>query len=323
MINIPDKNFILKAYHNIKNYIHRTPILTSDYFTKFVGAKNVYFKCENVQKTGSFKIRGAINAVIMNLDKDPTLSKRGFITHSSGNHAGALAYAGQILGIPITVVMPNNSQRVKIDAVRSYGAEIVFCEPDQASREETTAKIIKEKDMQLIHPYDDYLVIAGQSTVVYEILYDIDEIDYVVCPVGGGGLLAGCLLGAQHFSKGNVKVIAGEPELAKDAYLSFKSNKLEKAFPPITIADGLRTGLGVKNFEIMQTNLEDIILVEEEEIIKAMMKIFERMKLVVEPSAATALAAVLKEKDRFKNKNVAIILSGGNVDLQNLPFKNI
>ena len=323
MNTIPDKNFILKAYHNIKNYIHRTPILTSDYFTKLVGAKNIYFKCENVQKTGSFKFRGAINAVSMHLDNDPTLSKRGFITHSSGNHAGALASVGKILGVPTIVVMPNNSQRVKIEAVKSYGAEIIFCEPDLTSREKTTAKIIEERDMKLIHPYDDYLTIAGQSTVMYEILYDIDDIDYVIAPVGGGGLLCGCLLGAKYFGKSDLKVIAAEPELAKDAYLSFKNKTLYKPFPPLTVADGLRTGLGVRNFEIMLKFLDDIILVDEDEIIKSMLKVFERMKLVIEPSSATAVAAVLKEKERFKNKNVAIILSGGNVDLQDLPFKNI
>ena len=320
---IPDKNFILKVYHNIKNYIHRTPVLTSDYFTKFIGAKNVYFKCENVQKTGSFKIRGAINAVSMHLDDDPTLSKRGFITHSSGNHAGALAYAGKILGIPITVVMPKDSKKAKIDAVKSYGGEIIYCEPDLASRESTTNRIIKEREMKLIHPYDDYLIIAGQSTVIYELLYDIDDIDYVVSPVGGGGLLSGSLLSSQYFAKGKLKVIAGEPELAKDAFLSFKNNRLFKPLPPITVADGLRTGLGERNFDIVQKYLHDIILVEEDEIIKAMFKIFERMKLVVEPSSATAVAAVIKEKERFKDKNVAIILSGGNVDLQDLPFKNI
>lgn len=323
MNKVPDKNFILKAYNNIKDYIHRTPILTSDYFTKLIGAKNVYFKCENFQKTGSFKIRGAINAVSMHLDNNPNLSKLGFITHSSGNHAGALAYAGKILGIPITVVMPNNSQRAKIEAVKTYGGEIIFCEPDQASREKTTMKIIEETDRKLVHPYDDYMIIAGQATVLYEILQDIDDIDYVICPVGGGGLLSGSLLGAHYFSKKQFKIIAGEPELAKDAYLSFKSQKLFKALPPLTVADGLRTGVGVKNFEIIKKYLDDIILVEEEEIIKSMFKVFERMKLVVEPSSATAVAATLKEKERFKNKNVVIILSGGNVDLKDLPFNYI
>lgn len=319
MQSIPDKNTILKTYHIIKNYIHRTPVLTSDYFSKIIGAKNVYFKCENVQKTGSFKIRGAMSAVSLHLDQDPSLSKRGFITHSSGNHAGAMAYAGQILGVPITLVMPNNSVRLKVEAVKSYGGEIVFCEPNQASREETTHKIIQEKNINLIHPYDDYLIIAGQATVVYELLNDVNDLDYVIVPVGGGGLLSGTLLGAKYFAN-NLKVIAAEPELAKDAYLSLKSKKIFQPLPPLTIADGLRTGLGKKNFEIIMRYLNDIILVEEDEIIKSMFKVFERMKLVIEPSSATALAAAIKNKERFKNKNVGIIITGGNVDLQNLPF---
>lgn len=316
---IPDKNLILKFYHNIKNYIHRTPVLTSEYFTKLIGAKAVYFKCENVQKTGSFKVRGAVNALSFHLDEDPTLAKYGFVTHSSGNHAGALAYAGKILGTPITVVMPNNSLKSKIEAAKNYDAEVFFCDPDQESREKTTQKIVDEKKMKLVHPYDDYLIIGGQATLLYEVLYDFDDVDYVVAPIGGGGLISGCILSAKYFSK-KAKVIGAEPVLAKDAYLSLKTKKLTRALPPLTVADGLRTGLGVKNFDLMQKYLQDIILVEEDEILKAMLKTFERMKLVVEPSAAVSLAAVIKEKEIFKNKNVLIVFSGGNVDLLRLPF---
>ena len=323
MQKLPDATALYNIYHSIKHFIHKTPLITSDTFARLTETKNLYFKCENFQKTGSFKLRGAIYAlqtyITQNMRMNQTLDNLEIITHSSGNHASALSYAGKLFGVKIRVVMPSNGPRAKQDAVRTYGGEITLCEPTQKARELTTELLMSRRPMQLVHSSDNYLIIGGQSTVAYEVFKEIGDLDYILTPLGGGGLLAGTCLSAVNFSP-RTKVIGVEPSLANDAYLSFKSGKIHPPLPSLTIADGLRVGVGVRNFEIMKKHLDDIITVDEEEIMRAMYLIWERMKIVVEPSSATTLAALLKHRRMFRNKNVALVLSGGNVDLKNLPF---
>ena len=323
MHKIPDATSIYNIYSSIKHLIHKTPLITSDTFSHLTETKNLYFKCENFQKTGSFKLRGAIYAlqayIARTMRMNNTLDNLEIITHSSGNHASALSYAGKLFGVKIRVVMPSNGPTAKQEAVRAYGGEITLCEPTQRAREQTTELLMAKKPMQLIHSSDNYLIIGGQTTVAYEVFKEIGDLDYIITPLGGGGLLAGTCLSAAYFSP-RTKVIGVEPSLAMDAYISMKTGMIYPPLPPLTIADGLRIGVGVRNFEIMKKHLHDIITVDDEEIMRAMFLIWERMKIVVEPSSATTLAALLKNRRMFKNKNVALVLSGGNVDLRNLPF---
>ena len=318
-----DATTLYNIYRSIKHFIHKTPLITCDTFSQITETKNLYFKCENFQKTGSFKLRGAVYAlqtyIHRTLRMNQTIDNLEVITHSSGNHASALSYAGNLFGVKIRVVMPSNGPTAKREAVRTYGGEITLCEPTQKSRELTTELLMARKPMQLVHSSDNYLIIGGQSTVAYEVFKEIGDLDYILTPLGGGGLLAGTCLSAVNFSP-KTKVIGVEPSLANDAYLSFKSGAIHPPLPPLTIADGLRIGVGVRNFEIMQKHLHDIMTVEEEEIMRATFLIWERMKIVVEPSSATTLAALIKYRRMFRNKNVALVLSGGNVDLRNLPF---
>ena len=315
------KEAVELAAKTIEPYIHRTPVLTSKSINELTGI-DFYFKCENFQKIGAFKIRGGMNAT---LSLSPAQLKNGIATHSSGNHAQALAYAAKTLGIKAYIVMPKSSPQVKVDAVRGYGAEVIICESNQAAREAALEKIVAETGAEFIHPYDDYRVITGQATCVKELIEEVPDLEIVITPVGGGGLLSGTCLGAQFFKPG-LKVYGGEPEGAADAVLSIQSGKVEKAPFINTIADGLLTTLSEQTLGIIKEHVTDILLVSEEEIIAALRLIYERMKIIVEPSCVVPFAAAMRNAHLFKGKKVGIILTGGNVDLTKFgtwfPAKN-
>jgi threonine dehydratase len=304
------KATIEAAAIRIAPYIHNTPIMTCKSINELYGL-DLYFKCENFQKIGAFKIRGGMNASLQ-LTKEQL--DKGVATHSSGNHAQALAFAAKMLGIKAYIVMPESSPQVKVNAVKGYGAEVTICASNQAARESTLEAIVERTGATFIHPYDNDEVITGQGTCVKEIINAIPNIEIVVTPVGGGGLLSGTCLGA-HFFKPGLKVYAGEPEGAADAVLSIQSGKVEKAPFVNTIADGLMTTLSDRTLEIIKAHVADIILVSEDEIKAALRLVYERMKIMIEPSCAVPLAAVLKNAHLFKGKKVGIILTGGNVDL--------
>jgi threonine dehydratase len=312
----PTLQDIIEAHERIKPHIHRTPILTSKSINEKAGCK-IYFKCENMQKVGAFKARGGINAI---LSIDKTKLSKGVATHSSGNHAQAVALAAKISGAKAYIVMPNNAPIVKKNAVIGYGAEVIECEPNLPARESTLKTIIDKTGAELIHPYNDYRIICGQATAAKELIEDVGEsLDYILTPVGGGGLLSGSSLSAKYLST-NTKVIGCEPEGADDAYRSFKTGVLTPQTAPNTIADGLLTSLGEKNFEIIKENVADIMVVSDKEILAAMRLVWERMKIIIEPSGAVPLATLLRNKEYFKGKKVGIIISGGNVDLEKVRF---
>lgn len=311
----PSLAAIEAAHKRIQPFIHRTPIMTSSAINEIAGCE-VVFKCENFQKVGAFKARGAANAV-MKL-KEAQKSK-GVATHSSGNHAAALARAATVAGIPSYIVMPSNAPEIKKKAVKGYGGIIIECEPTLKARETTLEETVKKTGATFIPPYDNMDVIEGQATCALELIEDQEDLDVILAPVGGGGLLGGTSLAAQYLSPG-IEIIGTEPQGADDAFQSFYANKLIPQTSPNTIADGLRTSLGAWNFKLIQTYVSDILLVSDSQIIDAMRLIYERMKIVVEPSCAVPLAALLANQDRFRGKKVGIILSGGNVDLERLPF---
>ncbi len=310
-----NKETLIQVHERVKPYVHRTPVLTSELLNNMCGCK-VYFKCENFQKMGAFKMRGATNA-ILNLTKKQR--EKGVVTHSSGNFAQALSLAANKIGVKAFIVMPKNAPQVKKNAVMDYEGNIIECDSNPIAREETAEKIRIEKQATFIHPSNDDQVIYGQGTAAMELLEDQPQLDYILTPVGGGGLIAGTALVAKYFSE-RCEVIGAEPKNVDDAYRSLQNGKIEFNDNTNTIADGLRTNLGDRNFPIIKENIKKIIRVEEEEIIQAMKLIWERLKIVVEPSSAVPFAALLKEKIDFKNKNIGIIISGGNVDLKNLPF---
>lgn len=310
-----NKEILQEVHERIKPYIHRTPVLTSELLNEMVCAK-VYFKCENFQKMGAFKMRGATNAILSLSEEGRS---KGVVTHSSGNFAQALSLAAKKTGVEAYIVMPKNAPQVKKDAVKTYLGNIIECDSTPIAREEMAEKIQKETGATFIHPSNDDKVIYGQGTAAIELFEDHPDLDYVFSPVGGGGLIAGTALAATYFSK-HCKVIGGEPKNADDAYRSLLSGNIEFNEQVNTIADGLRTFLGDRNFPIIKKHVEKIIRVEENEIIQAMKLIWERMKIIVEPSSAVAFAALLKNKSEYKNKNIGIIISGGNVDVGNLPF---
>ena len=310
-----NKEFLIKVHNRVKPFIHKTPVLTSQLINEMVGA-NVYFKCENFQKMGAFKMRGATNAILSLTEEE---RNKGVVTHSSGNFAQALSLAANKTGVNAYIVMPKNAPLVKKNAVKGYKGHIIESESTPMAREEMAEKVKLEKEATFIHPSNDNSVIYGQGTAAIELLEKQPQLDYILTPVGGGGLIAGTALAAKYFSE-KCKVIGGEPKNADDAFRSKKSGKIEYNESVDTIADGLRTHLGDKNFSIIKEDVESIILVEEEEIIDAMKLVWERMKIIIEPSSAVAFAALLKEKEQFKNKEVGIIISGGNVDVTNLPF---
>jgi threonine dehydratase len=312
---IPDLNTIRNAADRIRPYIHKTPVLTSQAINELLGSK-IFFKCENFQKAGAFKSRGACNAVF---SLNPDQFKKGVCTHSSGNHAQALARAAMLRGTDAYIVMPETSPSVKVAGVRGYGGQITFCKPTLQAREETIAIVKAETGAKEIHPYNDYRIIAGQASCALEILNEIDAPDIVMAPVGGGGLLSGTALVTKYLSQ-NTMVIAAEPERADDAYQSFYSGSFVPSNNPDTIADGLLTSLGDKTFPIIQKYVDGIVTVSEEGIINAMRLVWERMKIIIEPSSAVPLAAILEKKLDVESKKVAIILSGGNIDLDKLPW---
>ncbi|HIG30508.1 MAG TPA: pyridoxal-phosphate dependent enzyme [Verrucomicrobiales bacterium] len=307
---------IQDAYERISTIVHWTPVLRNRNLNRLLG-KDLYFKCENFQKCGAFKFRGATN-VVMNLS-DEELS-RGVATHSSGNHAGALAAIAEIRDIRATVVMPENASRVKVNAVREYGAEIRFCASNTLARETCLEGVLKETGAVFVPPYNDYRIIAGQATVMLEFIEQVGGLDTVVAPVGGGGLLSGTAR-ACAFQSPETSVIGAEPKGADDAMRSFTAKRLIPMVSPVTIADGLLTSLGEKTFPIILSQVDGIITVKEDSIIHAMRLVWERLKIIVEPSAAVPLAAILENPQSVPGSKVGIILSGGNVDLNHLPWK--
>lgn len=306
---------ILAAEVRISEYAHRTPVLSSKQVNAKTGGE-IFFKCENFQKVGAFKFRGATNAVFSLSDEE---AKKGVATHSSGNHAQALALAAKLRGIPAFVVMPENAPKVKVQAVINYDAEITFCESTMEARETVLEKVVKKTGANFIHPYNDYRIIAGQGTAALELLKDYPDLDVIIAPVGGGGLLSGTALAAKS-TKPDIKVIGTEPKAADDAYRSFHSGKLIPVQQPDTIADGLRTSLGKLPFSLILTHVDDIVTVSEESIAEAMRYVWERLNMIIEASSAVPLAAVFDGKIEVKGKKAGIILSGGNVDLDNLPW---
>ena len=306
---------IRAAHHRIRQYIHRTPIATSERLNNAGGA-SLFFKSENFQKVGAFKARGATNAVFVLNDET---ARRGVATHSSGNHGAAVARAAKLRGIPAHIVMPSNSAKVKIRAVEGYSAQVVFCEPTEESREIKCAEMINKTGAMLIHSFENEHVIAGQGTAAMELLEDITDLDVIMCPVGGGGLLSGTAIAAKSM-RPQIKVIAVEPENADDAAQSFRAGRRLVTEKKFTIADGLRTNIGEPNFAIVQQYVDDIVTVSEEAIVLAMRTIWETMKIVVEPSAAVPYAAIAERISDVERKRVGIILTGGNVDLDALPW---
>mgnify|MGYP006282767517 CR=1 FL=1 len=312
---IPQYSDIIEAHRRIQHQINRTPVFTSSILNEMLGAE-LFFKCENFQKTGSFKFRGASNAV---LQLDDSQAQNGVGTHSSGNHAAALSLAAKMQGLDAYIVMPKNANPTKIKAVEHYQAHITYCESTLDSREETFKEIERLTKAQFVHPSSDYDVICGQGTATLELLEEHPDLDAVIAPVGGGGLMSGTAIAAKGHNK-DIRIYGAEPEMADDAYRSFKQGFLIPVDRPNTIADGLLTSLSPLTFKIIKEHLYDMITTREETIVLAMKHIWERMKLVAEPSAAVGLAAIMDNRFVFKSKKIGVILSGGNVDLTNLPF---
>ena len=308
---------IQQAARRIRPYIHRTPVLTNQSLNEKVGAQ-VYLKCENMQKVGAFKFRGASNAVWSLNDEAAT---RGVCTHSSGNHAQALALAARMRGIPAYIVMPNNAPTVKKDAVAGYGGEISFCAPTLEAREAALRRVYEATGANVVHPYNDERVIAGQGTAAMELLEDVPDLDVIIAPVGGGGLLSGISIAATEIRPG-IRVIAGEPEMADDAYRSMLAGEIIPSVNPKTIADGLLTSLGTLTYPIIHERVEQIVTVSEQGIIEAMKFIWERAKMVIEPSAAVAVGILWEKKIELSGLKIGVILSGGNVDLARLPWQS-
>jgi len=311
----PNFEAIRAAHRRIAPHIHRTPVVTSASLDEIGGAR-LFFKCENLQKTGSFKIRGATNAIFSLTDEE---ALHGVVAPSSGNHAAAMALAARWRGIPAYIVMPSNSSAAKMRAVESYGGKITLCEPNMASRENTCAEVMRKTGAHLVHPYDDARVIAGQGTAALELLEEIGDLDVVITPASGGGLLSGTAIAAKGMRPG-IRLVGGEPRNADDAYRSLASGKIQAAASTETMADGLRATLSPLTFSILRSLVDEISLVSEDEIVSSMLLLWERTKLVVEPSGAVAAAPALNRKIRAEGKKIGIILSGGNLDLRKLPF---
>jgi len=304
-----------EAADRIRPHAHRTPVLTSSYLDERVGAE-LFFKCENFQRIGAFKFRGATNAVF---SLAPEELERGVVAHSSGNHAQALALAARLRGTQATIVMPTTASAVKMAAVRGYGAEVILCQPTVEDREQETDRILRETGGTLIHPYNDRRIIAGQATSAMELLEQVEGLGLILAPVGGGGLLSGTTLAAHHFSP-STRVVGVEPAAADDAYRSLAAGEILPSIEPRTIADGLLTSLGDLTFEVISQFTDSIVTVTEEAIVEAMRTVWERMKIIIEPSAAVPVAALLEGKLDPSGQRVGVILSGGNVDLDRLPW---
>ena len=312
---IPTLTDMFEAHRRIKPHIHRTPVLTSTFIDSLVGA-NLFIKCENLQKAGAFTARGASNAVFGLSDEQ---AARGVATHSSGNHGTCLSYAAGRRGIPCTVVMPRTAPQAKKDAVRGYGGKVVECEPSTTSREAVFAEVVAETGAEFVHPYNDSRVIAGQATCSKELIEQVDDLDAVIAPIGGGGMVSGTCLTLSSLAR-NVKIYAAEPEQADDAYRSFKAGHIIADDAPNTVADGLKVPLKELTWHFVKRDVSDILTASEAEIIDAMKLIWKRMKIVMEPSSAVPLATILKNKQLCAGKRVGVIITGGNVDLDTLPW---
>jgi threonine dehydratase len=311
----PTKNDIEKAYATVSEYAHKTPMLTSQSVNKILGC-DAYFKCENFQKVGAFKFRGASNAVF-NLPSE--LANKGVCTHSSGNHAAALALAASLRGIPAYIVMPSNAPVIKRKAVEGYGAKIYTCEPSQEAREKELERVKSETGATFIHPYENFDVICGQGTASLELLQEVPNLQTIIAPVGGGGLFSGTLIYSKETNPA-IEVYAGEPLNADDAFRSLRDGVLHPSVNPNTIADGLRTSLCPLTLSIIQKYADGILTVTEDAIVEAMRVIWERMKIIIEPSSAVPVAAIMLNRKVFEGKKVGVIISGGNVDVEKLPF---
>jgi threonine dehydratase len=314
-MNLPSLTDIQSAHSRIIPFIHQTPVLGSQQLNGIFDCE-LFFKCENFQKVGAFKFRGATNAVLSLTAEE---KKRGVVTHSSGNHAAALALAARMNGVKANIVMPDNAPVVKKNAVAGYGAEITFCKPTLESREETTRKIMDKTGATLVHPYDNFNVICGQGTAALELLGQKNGLDIVIAPVGGGGLMSGTSTCVKGIDK-NIQVIGAEPLNANDAFISFTTGKLTPSVNPLTVADGLLTSLSDLTFAIIEKNVDKIFTAKEESIIECMLLVWERMKIIIEPSSATVLAVVRENPDFFRGRKIGLIISGGNVDFRKLPF---
>jgi threonine dehydratase len=313
---IPTIDDMLAAHARIEPYIHRTPVLTSQYLNDLTGAE-LFFKCENLQKAGAFKARGASNAVFGLTEEQ---AKHGVATHSSGNHGTCLSYAAGRRGIPCTVVMPRTAPQAKKDAVRGYGGRIVECEPSTTSREAVFAEVIAQTGAEFVHPYNDPRVIAGQATCSREFIEQVEGLDVMVAPIGGGGMISGTCLTLSNLAP-HIKIYAAEPEQADDAYRSFKAGHIIADDAPVTIADGLKVPLKDLTWHFVKNHVTDILTASEQEIIDAMLLTWKRMKIVIEPSCAVPLAVIIKNKHVFAGKRVGVIITGGNVDLDVLPWQ--
>lgn len=314
--SIPTFKQVQKAYLKIREKVHRTPVLKSKKVNEHAGGQ-LFFKCENFQKVGAFKFRGATHAVGELPDNK---AKQGVATHSSGNHAQAVALAAKQRSIPAHIVMPENAPKVKVNAVRDYGANITFCESTQQAREATLEQVVNETGAAFIHPYDNPDIIMGQGSAAIELLEDQPDLDMILAPIGGGGLISGTAIAASGFSP-NTKIIGTEPEVANDAYLSFKTGERHPVQSTDTVADGLRTSLSELTFGCIQKHVDDVVTVTEEEIIDAMRFIWERMKIIIEPSCAVPVAAVFNGQVDVSDKKAGIIITGGNIDLDHLPWQ--
>ena len=306
---------LIDCHNRIKPFIHNTPVLTSNYINEITGAE-VYFKCENFQKMGAFKMRGAANAILRLSDEQKS---NGVVTHSSGNHAQAISLAAKKIGIKAYIVMPSNAPKIKKEAVKGYGGELIECESSLEAREAAAKDVTHSKSATFIHPSNNLDVIIGQGTASKELIEQYGSFDHILVPVGGGGLIAGCALAAKYFGD-NCTVIGTEPFEVDDAYRSLISGKIETNITTNTIADGLRTQLGDKNFPIILNEVKKIIRITEDEIIDSMKLIWQRLKIICEPSCSLPLAGIIKNKDEFKGKKIGVVITGGNIDLDNLPF---
>ena len=312
---LPTFSDIQAAHQLIIPYIHRTPVLTSQSINQLMGCE-LYFKCENFQKVGAFKFRGATNAVFSLSDEE---AAAGVGTHSSGNHAAALALAARMRGIPSYIVMPSNAPQVKKIAVAGYGGNITFCEPTLQAREQTLQTLTDQLSLTIVHPYNNFKVICGQGTAALELFEEVTELDIVMCPVGGGGLLSGTAISARALNP-SCKVIAAEPKEADDAYRSFRDGYIHPSVQPKTIADGLLTSLGELNFEVIRQNVEENLMASEGRSVPPRGWIWKGIKIIIEPSSAVPLAVIMENREKFTEQKIGIILSGGNVELTKLPF---
>ena len=314
-LQIPTFDDMLAAHERIMPYIHRTPVLTSSYLNSLVGAE-MFFKCENFQKAGAFKVRGASNAVFGLSD---AMAQKGVATHSSGNHALSLSYAAGRRGIPCHVVMPRTASQAKKDAVRGYGGIITECEPSTSAREAVFAEVEARTGAEFVHPYNDPRVIAGQGTCSRELMEQVEGLDAVIAPIGGGGMISGTCLTLSNLAP-KVEIFAAEPEQADDAYRSFKAGHIIADDAPNTVADGLKVPLKELTWHFVHNHVTDILTASEQEIIDAMKLTWQRMKIVIEASCAVPLATILKYPETFRGKRVGVIITGGNVDLDTLPW---